>query len=210
MARRLASWARRLLLCFLFGIALAAAGFTAGWFYLRAHLPLYDDTRPLTVLKGPVSVWRTAEAIPVIDAESWPDAWRTLGYLHAEERLFQMELTRLAAAAFLARYRERTPKLRAMVESVLPASPSEALRLVTGDLWIPTVVRPTPRLRPAEVVFRDDCLVVVRAGATDVTLPWCAAEVAPGDRLQVELSPLGQPLLAVVKDREGHVRVIDF
>ena len=99
---RLARWLRRFVLLCAGCVILALGGVAALWFHLRANLPLYEGTRPLPVLAGPVSVWRTAEAIPVIEAESWPDAWRTLGYLHAEDRLFQMELTRLVGGGRLA------------------------------------------------------------------------------------------------------------
>lgn len=121
-----------------------------------------------------------------------------------------VELSRMAAAAFLARYPDPSPRIRAMVEGVLPPSAADALRLATGDLWTPTVVRPTPKLCTAQVVFRDDCLVVVRTGSRDVTLPWCGAELSAGDRVHLALSAHGQPKLAVVTDRAGKLRVVDF
>jgi hypothetical protein len=120
-----------------------------------------------------------------------------------------VELTRMAAAAFLARYPDPSPRIRAMVEGALPPS-VDALCLVTSDLWTPTVVRPTPKLCTAQVVFRDDCLVVVRTGSTDVTLPWCGAELTAGDQVHLALSAHGQPKLAVVTDRAGKLRVVDF
>lgn len=122
------------------------------------------------------------------------------------------ELSRMAAASFLARFGDHPPALRTRIDATLPPSAATSLKRLTAGLWIPTVVRPVvaPKLYDAEVMFTGKRLVVVKAGTTSVTLPWHGAELAPGDRLQVGLSAHGQPKLAVVTDRKGNVRVIDF
>ncbi len=69
---------------------------------MRASLPVLDGTRPLPGLLGPVSVERDLLGIPTIRASSEIDAHRTTGFLHAQERFFQMDLSRRAAAGELA------------------------------------------------------------------------------------------------------------
>jgi hypothetical protein len=118
----------------------------------------------------------------------------------------------MAAAAFLARFGDHPPALRSRIDATLPPSAATSLKRLTAGLWSPTVMRPVvaPKLYDAEVMFTGKKLVVVKAGTQSVTLPWHGAELLPGDRLQVGLSAHGQPKLAVVTDRKGNVRVIDF
>ena len=52
------------------------------------------DEVALTGLGGSVKVHFDNHDIPHIYAKSWPDAARVLGYLHAGERLWQMDLFR--------------------------------------------------------------------------------------------------------------------
>lgn len=122
------------------------------------------------------------------------------------------ELSRMSAAAFLARFGDHPPALRSRIDSSLPPSAATSLKRVTGGLWVPTVTRPVvaPKLYDAEIMFTGKKLVIVKAGTKSVTLPWEDAKLAPGDRLQIGLSSHGQPKLAVVTDRAGNVRVIDF
>jgi len=53
-------------------------------------------------LEAPVEVRFDAHAVPAIGAASTRDAMAALGWLHANDRLFQMEVTRRAAAGRLA------------------------------------------------------------------------------------------------------------
>jgi len=122
------------------------------------------------------------------------------------------ELARMASAAFLARFGDHPPELRTRIDAALPPSAPSTLRRLIGGLWTPTVNRPVvaPKLFDAEVTFTGKQLIVVKAGSRSVTLPWPGATVTVGDRIQVGLSAHGQPKLAVVTDRRGNVRVIDF
>ena len=81
-------------------LALAAGG----WFYsrLRASLPALDGTASLAGLGARVTVTRDALGVPTIQAESRTDVARALGYLHAQDRFFQMDLQRRRAAGELA------------------------------------------------------------------------------------------------------------
>ena len=53
-------------------------------------------------LRGPVSIELDRNAIPTIDAGDPNDAWSGLGWMHARERFFQMDLARRSAAGELA------------------------------------------------------------------------------------------------------------
>jgi penicillin amidase len=65
---------------------------------LQAALPPLDATLPLPGLETPVTVFRDPWGVPHIRAEGGAaDAWMALGFVHAQDRLFQMELTRRRA-----------------------------------------------------------------------------------------------------------------
>ncbi len=69
---------------------------------LRASLPLVEGERPLPGLDAPVRIERDALGVPRIRAESHRDAMRALGFLHAQERYFAMDLLRRQPAGELA------------------------------------------------------------------------------------------------------------
>ncbi|MFC4728489.1 penicillin acylase family protein [Coralloluteibacterium thermophilus] len=73
-----------------------------GWWALRGSLPVLDGERVLPGLAGPVTVERDALGTVTITAGSEHDALRALGYVHAQERYFEMDLMRRAAAGELA------------------------------------------------------------------------------------------------------------
>lgn len=68
----------------------------------RKSRPKYRGTTRLPGLEADVEVRFDEYAIPRIRARSESDAWRALGYLHASERLFQMDFNRRALAGRLA------------------------------------------------------------------------------------------------------------
>jgi penicillin amidase len=69
---------------------------------LRASLPHLDGEVPLEGLTAGVTIDRDIYGIPTITAGSRADAARALGFLHAQERFFQMDLQRRQAAGELA------------------------------------------------------------------------------------------------------------
>lgn len=97
---------RRLLraaLVALAGGALAAGG--AGlWLRerLRASLPQLEGELTLAGLGAPVRVERDAHGVPVVRGRSRADVARATGFLHGQERFFQMDLLRRSAAGELA------------------------------------------------------------------------------------------------------------
>jgi penicillin amidase len=61
-----------------------------------------DGTARVPGLTGEVSVIRDEHGVPHIFAESRLDAWHALGFVHAQDRFFQMEFARRTAAGRLA------------------------------------------------------------------------------------------------------------
>jgi penicillin amidase len=76
----------------------------AGWFYwkLRASLPQLDGVAALPGLTAPVTVTRDALGVPTIRGASRVDVARALGYLHAQDRFFQMDTLRRRSAGELS------------------------------------------------------------------------------------------------------------
>lgn len=80
-------------------IAVAAI---ALYFVLRASVPLLDGERPLANLQKPVSITRDTNGMVSITADTNRDAIRALGYVHGQERFFEMDLARRSAAGELS------------------------------------------------------------------------------------------------------------
>ena len=72
------------------------------YFVLRASLPKLDGEIALNKLGAPVTVTRDANGTAAITAGNTVDAMRALGFIHAQERFFEMDLTRRAAAGELS------------------------------------------------------------------------------------------------------------
>jgi len=87
-------WLLRLLgIAFNLGFALLVA-LVAGRAWLDGSLPDYHGERTLAGIDGEVTVIRDRNAIPHIFAGSETDAAFALGYAHAQDRLWQMEMLR--------------------------------------------------------------------------------------------------------------------
>lgn len=95
----MAKWIRRGLLVLLSLLAVIAL---TAWWLMRGSLPRLDGELVLTGLSAPVTVQRDALGVVTIDAANQLDAMRALGYVHAQERFFEMDLLRRTAAGELA------------------------------------------------------------------------------------------------------------
>lgn len=82
----------------LVGVLAAAAVFLL----LRASLPALDGEIRLTGLTASVNIERDAAGIPTITASSRADLAFATGFVHGQDRFFQMDLTRRKAAGELA------------------------------------------------------------------------------------------------------------
>jgi penicillin amidase len=72
------------------------------WGLLRGSLPPLDGELALPGLSAPVALQRDALGTVTVDAANETDAMRALGYVHAQERYFEMDLMRRTAAGELA------------------------------------------------------------------------------------------------------------
>lgn len=84
-------------------VLLVAVAVVAGaWMTLRAGLPVLSGQRVLSGLADETIVTRDALGVATIRAHDFNDAARALGYVHAQERFFEMDLMRRLASGELA------------------------------------------------------------------------------------------------------------
>lgn len=100
-------WRRRLwvriplvILAVLLVVAGGAAGY--GWWRLEASKPQLEGRAAIAGLTGPVSVTRDALGVPTLRGRNREDLARALGFLHGQERFFQMDTLRRSGAGELA------------------------------------------------------------------------------------------------------------
>ena len=72
------------------------------WLYTKTLAPIYAGEIALKNLSEKVEIHFDAIGVPHINAQNQQDAYRALGYVHAQDRLWQMELIRRIAAGRLA------------------------------------------------------------------------------------------------------------
>jgi len=82
-------------------LPLAAAGWY-GYSQLRASLPQTGGEVAVRGLKAKVSIVRDDKGVPYVRAASDMDAYFALGYLHAQDRLWQLEVARRLAQGRLS------------------------------------------------------------------------------------------------------------
>jgi penicillin amidase len=125
----------------LFASALGVAAFWAQR-QLTGSLPDLDGDLVLDGLGAPVTVDRDASGVPTNRAETRLDLARALGFVHAQERFFQMDLMRRRAAGELAevlgpsmldvdRY-HRVHRMRARAERVLERASADEMALLSA------------------------------------------------------------------------------
>ena len=84
-------------------LVLALAVFLVGaYFQVRGALPPYAGHYEVKGLKAPVEILRDRNAVPHIVAGSIEDAAYGLGFVHAQDRFWQMELMRRSASGRIA------------------------------------------------------------------------------------------------------------
>jgi penicillin amidase len=135
--RTLFRWLRRALAAVVVLLLLAAAAVAAS---VWLSMPGRGGDAVIAGLGAPVSVTLDADGVPRIQAASEVDAAAALGWLHARERMFQMELMRRAAAGELSELfgaatlpidrLMRTLGLRMHAASDLPGLPADTRKLL--------------------------------------------------------------------------------
>ncbi|WP_339709696.1 penicillin acylase family protein [uncultured Sphingosinicella sp.] len=81
-------------------MVLALVAGTYGW--LRTSLPDYSGTRQVAGISGTIEIVRDARAVPHIFAATRDDGYFGLGFVHGQDRLWALEMTRRAAHGRLA------------------------------------------------------------------------------------------------------------
>ena len=99
MIRKLLRWTLRIAATLV--LMLAVAGVIL-FFWFRTSLPRLDGSVAVAGLAQPATIVRDERGIPHIYAKSEGDAWFALGYVHAQDRLFQMEMQRRIGQGRLA------------------------------------------------------------------------------------------------------------
>jgi len=94
--------ARLLLRALSWLLLFAALALFVAWLALRASLPEVKGESRVAGLAGPVRIERDVAGVPVIRGASRLDVARATGFTHAQERFFQMDLMRRAAAGELS------------------------------------------------------------------------------------------------------------
>jgi penicillin amidase len=152
-------WLKRIL------VSVLLAGFVvvvAGWLMLRGSLPQLQGEAAIAGLASEATIERDALGTITVTAGSEADAARALGFAHAQERFFEMDLARRSAAGELAALvgpaalprdrSNRVHRLRARMPAFLAAIPAvqrevlDAYSTGVNDGLDALAVRPFPYL----------------------------------------------------------------
>ena len=93
--------AGKFLLTILLAVLVVAAG---AWLYLHESLPRLDGEVVAKGARADIEVLRDKEGVPHLVAASERDGWFAMGYVHAQDRLWQMEFQRRIAQGRLAEF----------------------------------------------------------------------------------------------------------
>lgn len=170
------------------GIALIALLlFAWAWSKFRASLPALDGSLALADLSAPVTIERDSLGVPTLRGASRIDLARALGFVHGQDRFFQMDLSRRRAAGELAelfgpialpldrgaRVHELRPLSARMLSQLAPseqqlieaytAGVNAALKTFADRPWEYLVLRTQPRLWVPE-----DTILCIYAMALDL------------------------------------------
>ncbi len=152
----------------LLGSLLIIGLLSASYLTLRRSLPELDGQRSVQIA-GKATIARDALGTAVITAESRANAYFAQGFVHAQERFFEMDLTRRSAAGELAELfgapalprdrARRVHRMRARLTEFYPTLPAEqrmlleqysngvnaGLQALGTKPWAYTLLRSTPK-----------------------------------------------------------------
>ena len=83
-------------------VPIIVVGAGLGTLWLSRSLPAASGTVALDGLAGPVSITRDEQGVPHIRGETRDDVFAALGFAHAQDRLWQMEVSRMAGQGRLS------------------------------------------------------------------------------------------------------------
>ena len=95
-------WAKATVLVAVGVVLVLVATLVTGWVLVRRALPAYDGEVGLPGLAAEVTVVRDEHGIPQVYADTTEDLMRAQGFVHAQERFWEMDVRRHATAGRLA------------------------------------------------------------------------------------------------------------
>jgi penicillin amidase len=173
-------------------VLLVSIGLAGGYLWLRQSLPKVDGTIQVEGLSAPVRIVRDRNDVPHIEAASFEDAVFAEGFVHAQDRLWQMDFRRRLGAGRLAEVLGpaalptdrfmRTLGLARAAEASLAYLRPDTVRLLDAyaagvNAYLTTRSGPLPPeflilgYRP-EPWAPADCLVWMRLLALDLSRNW--------------------------------------
>jgi penicillin amidase len=218
--KRLARTIGRLLAGILaLAVFLILAGAGAGAWVLLSSRPVLEGQHDLPGLTKPATVERDRDGVPTLTASTRLDLARALGFVHAQERFFQMDLLRRAGAGELSalvgpvalavdrerrlhRFRARAARVLAAMspeERALIAAYTDGVNAGLGALGHAPWEYTPLRLAPAPWVPADTLLVVyamyfdLQDSNPAGQLQEAAAVAALGPSMAAFLYPRGVP-----------------
>jgi penicillin amidase len=112
----------------------------AGWLTLRASLPQLDGTHNAPALSSAVSIERDGLGVPTLRGNTRPDVAYATGFVHAQDRFFQMDLLRRVAAGEMSALlgppaldldrNNRPHRFRERARAVLDTLPADQRQLI--------------------------------------------------------------------------------
>jgi len=124
------------------GLVVLSGGVAVAWWALAASRAALDGDLTVSGLSAPASVHRDRLGVVTIDASNERDAMRALGFVHAQERFFEMDLMRRSAAGELSALfgpvalerdkQARMHRLRARVDADLAHMAGTQLATITA------------------------------------------------------------------------------
>ena len=196
-------------------LVLATIALLAGWWTLHASMAQLGGDRRLAGLNAEVIVERDANGIPTIRARTNEDLARTLGYLHAQDRFFEMDLLRRQGAGELAELfgttalpmdrKARRNRFRRLASATLARSSAADLRQLDAYVagvnagldalavrpweYLALRSRPRPWTREDSLLVMDAMTINLQGGAAAAQRTHLAVMDAYGPAVLAFLSP---------------------
>lgn len=197
---------RRIALALAVLLALAGAVLAAGRWYVSTAEADYGRDARLPGLGAPVEVWRDSLGVPHLWAADELDLARALGYVHAQDRLWQMEFFRRVADGRLAevlgprlvetdRFLRTLGMGRAAAENERVLDPEAAERLRAYAEGVNAWIAENPGALPPEFLalrFRPEPWTPRHSLAISKIMAWDLADWSIGLDLQRAVDRLGE------------------
>lgn len=199
---------KKLLVGLLGLVAILLVALFAGrwWLFARSAKPGTDAV--VAGLQAPVEVWRDSMGVPHVWARGEEDLFRAMGYVHAQDRLFQMELFRRVADGRLAevlgegqldsdRFLRTIGMGRAAAESEAALAPEHRRMLQAYADGVNAWMRTNPDGLPPEfriLRFRPEPWTVRNSLSIAKIMAWDLADWQVGLDVQRALDAVGDSL----------------